>query len=87
MKTIPTSSSDSSENIFTQTKQLLAQAPAEMLDKIASSRRDVRQRAIQALIKPLDEKSKTDVIVYQALALQMAYDGDSQAALSYIETL
>ena len=58
-----------------------------IFDRIASTRRERRERAIDALTKDLDTSSIIDNTIIQSLPLQIAQRGDIISAIWYLETI
>ncbi len=74
-------------DIPTQCADLLDSAEQVILDRIASTRRNTRERAIGTLTKSLDPQSETDKVIFQTLPLELMQRGDIIWAIWYIETI
>lgn len=75
------------KGIFEKSSELLNRATPEILSQIASTQRSFREKAIHALIGPLDEKSETDSTIIGTIPLELIERGDVVWAIWYIETL
>lgn len=75
------------EHITEACSWLIDKVWPEIFDKIASTRRDTRERAIGTLTGSLNPLSEIDKTIYQAIPLEIAKRGDIVAAIWYIETI
>lgn len=64
------------KGIFEKSSELLNRATPEILSQIASTQRSFREKAIHALIGPLDEKSETDSTIIGTIPLELIERGD-----------
>ena len=72
---------------FEQLTKLFSNTPREVLDQVADTKRLVREKAIDALTKPLNQESKEDILFFQSIPLGFLKIGDTIGAIWFIETV
>lgn len=77
----------SPEELNSRNAEILDTANPKVIDRIASTHRSTRERALFLLIGQLDPNSSSDLTVIQTLPIELLSRGDLLGALWYIETL
>lgn len=75
------------QNSLERISELLNSAEPDVLERIASTKRVTRERAIRALTLSLDEESEMDIAIFQTIPLEFIKRGDIPEAVWYIETV
>jgi len=75
------------EIIMDRTRCLVDSIPENVIDNLTNYSRAVRLRALNIIIKSLDEKEEDDNQVIQTIPLYFVSIGDFDAAISFLSTI
>lgn len=75
------------EIIMDRTRCLVDSMPEDVIDNLTNYSRAVRLRALNTIIKSLDEKEEDDNQVIQTIPLYLVSMGDFDAAISFLSTI
>lgn len=75
------------ELIMDRTRCLIDSFPEDVIDKLTNYSRAVRLKALNTIIKSLDEKEEDDNQVIQTIPLYLVSMGDFEAAISFLSTI
>ncbi|MDD3144774.1 MAG: hypothetical protein PHV23_01540 [Candidatus Gracilibacteria bacterium] len=75
------------EIIMDRTRCLVDSMPEHVIDNLTNYSRAVRLRALNTIIKSLDEKEEDDNQVIQTIPLYLVSMGDFDAAISFLSTI
>lgn len=75
------------EIIMDRTKALVDSMPEDVINNLTNYRRDVRLKALNTIIKSLDEKEENDNHIIQTIPLYLVSIWNFDAAISFLSTI